>query len=551
MAITDDIWAPILVCIIVLFHLIDTRFSFNCILYDAPYRDFYSDLNLSIEILTRDDLLEDILILIAGFGSGFFVLVPYIANLVIASRIKEIIKHNAAAKGWFQYHTPIFTVLVVLSGGCHAALSVVSSNVFGVKLLSCGITQYELKQLGKIRIIGTVLVENIPQLICQGLYTVALARSGQIITTAVQAAFIASTLSIISSSLSFMIERDASDTKAVQYYVSTQCSFRSQKADNNDIDINDDSHGEEQLGFIKQLSTFNKRGEEITDSAANPSAQPSPMKKHGITEEEKQNLLNNRGRTMALGENIAEVFGIPTKNIEVGYSMITRYGIITHVIHYVYDDDLEMMEEELLNEKMDVNRDIIVTPKYFVSQLFAATKTDIRDVFRNHFILNEDFEVGFHHRLGIKRRTLTGNFDAESKAQDQEPALDRRGTLLKRITDQISHGNALEEDGIQSRRERIVEDIKSVWLKHRVFNHEEQDKLMAEAKESMKEELHDEEKEISAMDKRKEFEGDVDINQLLELHDNAAVLEQAIGDTTSMNVGIEMTELNPDISNYL
>ena len=87
--------------------------------------------------------------MVAGFGSCFFVLVPYIANLVIASRIKEIIKDNVAAKSWFQGNTPIFTVFVVLSGGCHAALSVVSSNVFGLKLFSCGITRYELKQLGK------------------------------------------------------------------------------------------------------------------------------------------------------------------------------------------------------------------------------------------------------------------------------------------------------------------------------------------------------------------------------------------------------------------
>ena len=31
--------------------------------------DFYSDLNLSIEIMTREDLFEDVLILVSGFGS--------------------------------------------------------------------------------------------------------------------------------------------------------------------------------------------------------------------------------------------------------------------------------------------------------------------------------------------------------------------------------------------------------------------------------------------------------------------------------------------------
>ena len=134
-------------------------------------------------------------------------MIPYIANLIIASRIKELIKRNVAARSWFQGYTPIFAALVVLSGGCHAALAVASSNVFGLKIFSCGVTKYEMKKLGKIRIIGTVIAENIPQLIFQAIYTVALIRSGKIMTTAVQAAFIASSLSIVASTLSYFIER--------------------------------------------------------------------------------------------------------------------------------------------------------------------------------------------------------------------------------------------------------------------------------------------------------------------------------------------------------
>ena len=111
------------------------------------YRDFFSDVNLAIEIWDSDMIFQNILVLIAGIGSTVFTLFPYIANLIIASRIKEIIRNNAAAKGWFQYHTPVFTFLVIISGGCHAALALVSSNVFGIKILSCGLTRYELKQL--------------------------------------------------------------------------------------------------------------------------------------------------------------------------------------------------------------------------------------------------------------------------------------------------------------------------------------------------------------------------------------------------------------------
>eukprot|EP01084_Bolivina_argentea_P022105 41080_1 len=120
------------------FNIVDDGKWVALLIFGLQVYDFYSDVNLSIEITSRDDFLEDWLILISGIGSIFFVLVPYIANLLIAARIKEIIKHNAAAKGWFQYNTPVFTVLVVLSGGVYAALSLVSSRIFGLKIMSCG-----------------------------------------------------------------------------------------------------------------------------------------------------------------------------------------------------------------------------------------------------------------------------------------------------------------------------------------------------------------------------------------------------------------------------
>ena len=484
------------------------------------YRDFYSDLNLTIEILTRDDLFEDLLILVSGFGSGFFVLVPYIANLIIASRIKEIIKHNTAAKAWFQYHTPVFTLLVVLSGGCHAALSVVSSNVFGLKILSSGVTQYELKQLGKIRIIGTVLVENIPQLICQGLYTVALSRSGQIITSAVQAAFIASALSIISSSLSYLIERDGPDTKAVQYYVSTQCSLRTQKNGNN---MNDELGNDEQFGIKRSSSTLSKKEEEIADLL-----NVSLSNKQGITEEEKQKLLNNRGRTQALGESIAEVFGIPTKNIEVGHSMVTKYGIITHLVHYVYAEDLEIMEEELLNEN---EKDAIVTPKFFVAQLFIAAKNDIKCVFCQHFMLNNDFEVEFHHRLGIKGRTLRENNNADSQVHNQKPELSKRKTLLKRVTSQVA-GNVLKsQDEIKM---KLIQDVQLYCNKFAIIDKLEQDEFIEEIRGSM---------HVIQEINKKELEGDDDINQTAELENVIA--------TDDATLNIEMEPLNQYVSTDL
>ena len=68
------------------------------IVFALQFWDFGSDVNLASEIVTRDDLNDDPVIFIIAIGAVFFTAVPYISNLVIATRIKKIIKHNEAAK---------------------------------------------------------------------------------------------------------------------------------------------------------------------------------------------------------------------------------------------------------------------------------------------------------------------------------------------------------------------------------------------------------------------------------------------------------------------
>jgi len=127
------------------------------------------------------------------------------------------------------------------------------------------------------------------------------------------------------------------------------------------------------------MGTPSPETEDNNDIDLDPSTPMTPSTSNVMTLEERRNMVHNRGRTYALGQDIAEVFGIPTKNIEVGHSNITKYGIITHIVHYVYDIDLETMEEELLNENMN-NNQIGVTPKYFVAQLFASMEPDYSSI---------------------------------------------------------------------------------------------------------------------------------------------------------------------------
>ena len=420
------------------FNIVDNARWTALISFGLQIGDFFSDLNLTIELWTREDTFNDYMILGLAAGTSFFLLLPYVTNIIIASKIKNIIRNNQAAKGWFQYHTPIFTTLVVFTGGAHAALSLVSSGIFGLKIMTSGLTEYEVKKLNKIKVIGTVILENVPQLILGALYAYHLTQ----LTPNTALALSASILSITAAVLSYWIERDAADTKVVEYYLVTECSSRTNTIKSTITNIG----GIEEEKSAKIISNLGD-----TENKANAAFLAAKT----ITEEEKENLLNNRGRTEGLGFEICEVFGIAPKNLEVGYSMLTKYGIITHIVHFVYEDDLEIMEEELVDE-IDNHAQINVTSKFYVSQLYASMQININKVFRSHFDINDDFEVTLQHRLSSRKRTMTEednnrcikntpNLDESHLDESQMKNVLEKYFNQKRVTSEMDRMNVLSQ----------------------------------------------------------------------------------------------------------
>ena len=394
-------------------------------------------------------IFENTLILAAGIGSATFTIIPYVANLIVASRVKEIIKDNVAAKSWFQHKANLFTLLVVFTGGSYSALALVSSNIFGLKIFSCGVTLYELRQLGKMKVIYTVIIENIPQLACQILYSYAI--GGQI-TSSVALAFIASALSITSSTLSWLIERDTSDTKVVQYYLSTQCTLRTAKPK---------TYGDEDGDEI-EMRTFTMNGQEIERDNLEDNNNNKIDTSNMLTDAERQSLIDNSGRTLKLSEGIAEVFGIDRERIEVGQSMINKYGIMTHIVHCVYTSDLEAMEEEITEENDDIP--IQVTPRYYISELYESDKIvqDITKVFRSHFILNEDFEVVFQHRVGVYSKSTLIRKNARKEK--------KRNAMLQRVVSQV--GIKMEDDEMVIDRESARIMLNNLFENEGIVNDE-------------------------------------------------------------------------------
>ena len=118
--------------------------------------DFFSDLALSAEIWQNANVWNNFQLLISGIGSLVFLGLPYFCNLMFAARIKRRISSNGRAKAWFQKYVSIFVLFVVVTGGCYPALALVSSNVFGCGIFSCGLTQFDLRSFQKIKVVNTI-----------------------------------------------------------------------------------------------------------------------------------------------------------------------------------------------------------------------------------------------------------------------------------------------------------------------------------------------------------------------------------------------------------
>ena len=329
-----------LFCTLPGFSPVDSAQWTSWIIFGIQGWDFISDINLAIEISgdlngngipDGSDKEEDydglkdanILMLIAAVGSSLSIIIPYIVNLGIAANIKRLIRRNNAAKAYFQNYAAVYVIFVVLSGGAYPALAIVSSNIFGLAIFNSGLTKYEMKRLSKIKIFGTIILENLPQLACQILYAYVLGG----ITPTTQLAFIASILSMTSSTLSYFVEQNAADTIAVQYYLCFQCAHTERTG----------AFSTNKTSIVSPYDGDKKGGSEDFEAITNDNTNH----KLGLTQDEKNMIWSKKGLKSKLSTAIGEVFGISSQNIEIGYTQITKYGIITHFVHYVYESDLE------------------------------------------------------------------------------------------------------------------------------------------------------------------------------------------------------------------
>eukprot|EP01084_Bolivina_argentea_P171973 297922_1 len=254
------------------------------ILFGLQCIDLITDINLSYELLVLSNSNNELLLHFATFGSITFLLIPYLTNIIIASQIKKLIGNNYFAKLYFEQNVTLFIGLVVICGSSYSSLLLISSRIFGLNILDSGLTLYELNNnLRWIKIIGNILLENIPQVIFgQLLYIIYL--GGNPSQNAILA-LIASLLSIIIAILSQIVYNQSNDCHVIQYDLEIKC-------------ING--------------KTFNKN--------------------------DKENINNLKGRKFTLTQYITESLGVDNGCIELGKIILIPNGFVIHCIHYMFED---------------------------------------------------------------------------------------------------------------------------------------------------------------------------------------------------------------------
>ena len=247
----------------------------------------------------------------------------------------------------FEHRVKLFTSLTVFSGSSYAALAVVSSNVFGLDVFSCGLTPYELRKLSKIKIINCVLIENIPQLFFQVVF-----YTYNEFTMTTLFASLSSGLSVLAAGLSWFInERNTDeDMEAVHHYLALECDA--------------------------------KTATEVMDED------------DCITADEKSRIELYRGWRLKLSRSLTKLWRLPDDTIQIGNTLLTANGAETHIVHLMNKHTMKGHVQELFGHRAEDT----VSAMNVARQFYRVHQSEISQRFRSHFQLDDRFNVMFYDR---------------------------------------------------------------------------------------------------------------------------------------------------------
>ena len=94
---------------------------------------------------------------------------------------------------------------------------------------------------------------------------------------------------------------------------------------------------------------------------------------------------------------------VSDKNIEIGNTVLTKTGAITHVVHLMKRQAVTIYAEELFGDStMDQ-----ISPADIARRFYDIRSSEVTEIFRAHFNLSKAFDVVFYDQIGKKKRAMS------------------------------------------------------------------------------------------------------------------------------------------------
>ena len=107
--------------------------------------------------------------------------------------------------------------------------------------------------------------------------------------------------------------------------------------------------------------------------------------------EERSNVERYRGLQKELSRRLTLFWGIPDESIEIGATVLTKAGSITHIVHLMQRDALDIYAEEMFKDRDSLE----VTPMSVIRRVYGLKNEEITKIFRDHFRFEKDSKVDF------------------------------------------------------------------------------------------------------------------------------------------------------------
>lgn len=115
----------------------------------------------------------------------------------------------------------MFTGLVIITGSTYTAVDITASKLFGLAIFNNGLTSMDLIHFQDLKVVNSVVLENIPQLIVQIVF-LALYGVGQ--SSVVLYALVSSGLSITTVVIGYLLMKKFSDMSSSVLICCVLCS---------------------------------------------------------------------------------------------------------------------------------------------------------------------------------------------------------------------------------------------------------------------------------------------------------------------------------------